>query len=403
MGRIDVPANSDFPLTTDVVVIGGGIVGAATAFYASREGLKTIVLEKREGLATLTTTISLECFRAQFAEPENIAMMKASIEVFENFAEVVGLEGYDIGLHQRGYLFPAVEEKWAKVLRERVALQHSLGLDDVEYLTGDEARKRFPYLAPEVMAAAYRAGDGWISSHEATYGFAKGSAADFYLSTKATDILVENGKVAAVMTNRGRVDCRTVVIAAGPFSGKVAEMAGVKLPVELVRRHKTIIGEHPLIPHDAPMTIDIDTGAHWRPEGPGAALGAQPMPPEEPGEPMDQVPTDWTFPAMAIDTASIMAPFWNEVAETLTKDNVFLSAGQYTCTPDSKPILGPHPQLEGLFINAGYSGHGVMASPGGSRQVLDMILGRIPQEENPFRFERFTEEGAVSGGESMVF
>lgn len=401
MGRIDVPASSDFPGVADMVIIGGGIVGAATAFHATREGLKTIVLEKREGLATLTTTISLECFRAQFIEPENIAMMKASIEMFENFAAVVGLEGYDIGLHQWGYLFPAREEEWAEVLRERVDAQHGLGLDDVEYLTGDEARNRFPYLAPEVIAAAYRARDGWMSSHEATYGFAKGSTADFYLSTEATDILVEKGKVAGVMTNRGRVDCRTVVIAAGPFSGQVAKMAGVDLPVELIRRHKTIIGEHPLIPHDAPMTIDIATGAHWRPEGPGAAVGAPPMPPEEPGEPMDQVPTDWTFPAMAIDVASVMAPFWNEVAETLTKDNVFLSAGQYTCTADNKPILGPHPEVEGLFINAGYSGHGVMASPGGSRQVVDMILGHIPQKENPFRFERFTE--GVVGGESMVF
>ncbi len=402
MGRIDVPASSDFPLTADVVVIGGGIVGAATAFYATREGLKTIVLEKREGLATLTTTVSLECFRAQFIEPENIAMMKASIEVFENFAEVVGLEGYDIGLHQRGYLFPAVEEEWAKELRERVDIQHRLGLGDVEYITGDEARKRFPYLAPEVIAVTYRARDGWMSSHEATYGFAKGSTADFYLNTEATGIVVEKGKVAGVMTSRGRVDCRMVVIAAGPFSGKVAEMAGVTLPVELIRRHKVIIGEHPLIPHDAPMTIDIDTGAHWRPEGPGAALAAPPFQPEEPGQPMDQVPTDWTFPALAMEEAAVMAPFWNQVAETLTKDNVFVSAGQYTCTEDNKPILGPHPGVEGLFINAGYSGHGVMASPEGGRQVVDMILGRISQEENPFRFERFVGEAVVSG-ESMVF
>ncbi len=400
MGQIDVPGAGDFPARADLVVIGGGILGTATAFYASRAGLKTIVLERRDGLATLTTTACLECFRAQFSEPENMAMMKASIEVFENFAEVTGLPGYEIGLHQQGYLFLASDEESAETLRERVAHQQSVGLDDVEFLTGDEVNKRFPYTSPAVTGASFRARDGWLSSHEATYGFAKGSEARFFLKTEAKDFLFDGKGVAGVMTDRGRVDTRVVVIAAGPFSRQMAEMAGVQLPLTILRRHKVIIGQHPLIPHDAAMTIDAASGAHWRPEGPGAGLCW--ALPEEPSEPMEQVPTDWTFPARVMEGVATLSPFWHEVIETLKRENMFLSAGQYTCTPDSKPIIGPHPEVEGLFLNVGYSGHGMMASPGGGRLTVDLILGRVSAEDNPFRLGRFAEGVTPPAREKMT-
>src|SRR5262245_52853020 len=94
-----------FPPRAELVVIGGGVVGAASAFYASRQGIAVVLLERRSALASLTTTRSLEAFRAQFDEAEDIRMMKEGIDVFERFADVVGLPGYDLSLHQQGYLF----------------------------------------------------------------------------------------------------------------------------------------------------------------------------------------------------------------------------------------------------------------------------------------------------------
>ena len=402
MGRIVVPEAGDFPATADVVIVGGGIVGAATAFYASRAGLTALVLEKRGGLATLTTTSSLECVRAQFEEPENMAMMKASMEVFENFAQVVGLLDYEIGLHQQGYLFLSDEPGGPAMLRERVGRQQSLGLGDVEFLSGDEARARFPYLSPTVTAATYRAGDGWLSSHEVTYGFAKGSAARFFLDTEVTGFLVDERGVAGVKTNRGIVHSRTVVIAAGPFSGRVAQLAGAELPLSVLRRHKAIIGQHPLVPHDAPMTVDLGSGAHWRPEGPGVALAWAEALAEEPGEPLEQVPTDWTFPAITMEAVARLSPFWEQIAAGLKKDNLYLSAGQYTVTPDGKPIIGPYAEIPGLYLNVGYSGHGIMGSPGGGRLVAGLITGRISDAENPFSYERFVQGLVAPAGEKMA-
>ncbi len=97
--------------TAEAVVIGGGIIGVATAFWLSRAGLSTTLVEMRDGLSTLTTTASIESFRAQFTEPAMAALAKESIHVWENFAQVTGLEGYEIDLHHGGYLFLTTEEE----------------------------------------------------------------------------------------------------------------------------------------------------------------------------------------------------------------------------------------------------------------------------------------------------
>ena len=400
MGRIFIPDQESFPRTADLIVVGGGIVGVTTAFAASRAGLRTAVLERRKGLGTLTTAASEECFRAQFSEPENVAMMLGSIAVFENFSDVVGIPNIDISIHQQGYLFLDDGADGPDRLKARVAHQQSIGLPDVQYLSGDEARFQFPWLGPTVTAATFRARDGWLSGHELTYGLARGSSADFLMCTEALQVIVEGSRVAGVQTSRGRISAENVVIAAGPFSGQVALTAGVELPLTIVRRQKAILSPHPLIPQDAPMTICLRTGAYWRPEVGGAALGW--ANPEEPGEPAERVPTDWRFPMLVLEKVAQLAPFWWEVADGLVREGVHLSAGQYTMTPDCKPIIGGHPDVEGLYLNVGYSGHGVMGSPEGGRILADVIVGTRSEEANPFGFARLTDGAALASPEQMV-
>src|SRR5215210_8635825 len=98
------------PRSADLVVIGGGIVGAATAFYAARAGLDAVILEKRPALATLTTPVSTGAFRLQFDNPEEIALVREGVALFERFAEVAELPGYDIGVRRQGYLFCTTTE-----------------------------------------------------------------------------------------------------------------------------------------------------------------------------------------------------------------------------------------------------------------------------------------------------
>jgi sarcosine oxidase subunit beta len=390
MSKISIPGSADIPITTDLVVIGGGIVGCSTAFWASRAGLDTVLLEKCETLCGLTTQASAEAVRCQFDESENVEMMKASMDVFEHFAEIIGIPGYDIAFCQQGYLFITSTENGPQTLKDRVLRQHSWGLSDVEYLDGDEAARRFPYLAPTVTAATFRQRDGWLSTQKVTYGFANGSTARIFLETEAIGFIQDSGGIAAVQTNRGPIHTRFVVIAAGPFSGKIAELAGIKLPLTIERRQRAII-HSPLVPQDGAMTIDLDTGAYWHPVAGGGLFGWAEAVKEKPSEPFDHVPADLDYPAKAMKGCAHLTAFWERIATTFKQEDVHASAGQYTITPDAKPILGPLAEVPGLFFNGGYSGHGIMGAPEGSRRVVEMILGHLLPEDNLFRRERFAE------------
>ncbi|MFI5273303.1 MAG: NAD(P)/FAD-dependent oxidoreductase [Ktedonobacterales bacterium] len=381
---------SELPATADLVIVGGGIVGAATAFFAARAGLRAVVVETRPALASLTTPAATGAFRAQFDNLEEMGLVREGIALFTRFGEVVGLPDYDIGLRQQGYLWLATRDETVRRQRELVARQHAWGLDDVEWLDGDEARRRFPYLAPGVRGARFRAGDGWLDPRRLAMGYAAASGARFVPATAVTGLHLAGGRVGAVRTTRGVVATPRVVIAAGPFSRAVAALAGVEVPLAFVRRQRVVLPEAPEVPPDAPMTIDEETGAHWRPALAGAHL-MWTTPTEPPGPPLDDVPASYAFAFGLLDPASEHAvarisPFWRAVWERHTA-HWFVIAGQYSYSPDHRPLLGATP-VEGLYINCGYSGHGIMASAGGSRIVVDEMRGALANEANPFRLGR---------------
>ncbi len=401
MGTIGVPTAEDFPGTADLAIIGGGIIGVATAFWAGRAGLSVVCLERRDALGSLTTAASEECFRAQFSEPENIRMMKASIEFFERFAEATGLEGYDLGLRQQGYLFLSGAEDGLQALGRRVEEQRRHGLDDVELLDGEEARRRFPFVGPRATAATFRARDGWLSTHALTYGLARASERTrFCLRTEVTALLLDEQGVAGVQTSRGPVATRRAVLAAGPYAGTLGARLGATVPVAAVRRHKVIIAGSFDVPTGAPMTIDDTSGAYWRPEAGGAALGW--AMPEPPSDPCESVPTDWTFPPLVLEAVAGLCPFWERVAAGLKRESVFLSAGQYPATPDNNPIIDAYGPVPGLYLNVGYGGHGIMASPEGGRLLVELMLGHVAPQENPFRLQRFDAQSPAAKREAIV-
>jgi sarcosine oxidase subunit beta len=399
MGQVFVPTDETFPKTADAVVIGGGIVGVATAFWLSRAGLDTVLVEMRDGLSTLTTPNSIECFRAQFTEPAMAELALPSIQVFENFAEAIGLPGYDISLCHQGYLFVTDDPGMVDDLRAAVEKHRTLGVADSEFLTGDEVRARFPYIAPQAVAATYRQRDGWLSSHEVTQGFAKGSQARFLLSTRASGIAQDAHGVRAVETTRGAIATRTVVNAAGPFAGVVGRMAGLDLPLEPVRRQKAFISPKPHIPPNAPLTIDLVRDVYWRPETGGAYIAW--VDPDEPaGQPVEDVPTDWDYPAIVLDKLTHLNPFWEEIAGSLKRDEVRPSAGQYVYTPDEQPLIGPLPEVPGFYLNCGYWA-GVMLSPQAGRRIADLVTGAMDPQQNPLRPTRY-QEGVIHRGDSFL-
>jgi sarcosine oxidase subunit beta len=380
----------DPPRSAELVIIGGGIVGAATAFHASRAGLRPVLLEPRAALCTLTTPASTGAFRLQFDNREELELVRESMGLLSDFSEVTGQERYDPRLQRQGYLWCTTDPARAEWQRDLVQKQHTWGQSDIEHLVGDEVRNRFPYVSPDVLAARYRAEDGFLDPKEITLGFAAASGAAVVTRCGVTGLRVEGGRLASVRTNRGEISTGRAVIAAGPFSGDVASLAGVELPVQAVRRQKVIMPEVPEVPQDAPMTIDDDTGAHWRPGLRGAYL-LYTDPDEPSGPPAEDLPTDHGFALGLLDPESPVsvarvAPFWRRVWERGSA-NWILQAGQYTMTPDHRPLLGPTP-VEDLYVNTGYSGHGIMGSAAGSRITVDTLTGELSPDQNPFRLDR---------------
>jgi sarcosine oxidase subunit beta len=399
MGKVFTPTAEMFPKTADAVVVGGGIVGVATAFWLSRAGLDTVLVEMRDGLSTLTTPNSIECFRAQFTEPAMAELVLPSIEVFEHFADVIGLPGYDISIRHQGYLFVTDDPNMVDDLKAAVEKHHSLGVPDSVFLDHDELLARFPYLSDRVAGATFRQNDGWLSTHEATQGFAKGSTARFLISTQVTGILKDAQGVCGVETSHGTIATRTVVDAAGPFARVVGRMAGLDLPLEPVRRQKAFISPKPQIPPDAPLTIDLVQDVYWRPETGGAYIAW--VDPDEPvSEPAEELPTDWEYPAIVLEKLIRLNPFWKEIAETLKGEDIHPSAGQYVYTPDEQPLIGPVPEVPGFYVNCGYWA-GVMLSAEAGRRVANLVTGTMKPEDNPLRPTRYAE-GIVYEGDSFL-
>jgi sarcosine oxidase, subunit beta len=311
-------------------------------------------------------------------------LVRESIAFFDELQQQV-----DVGLRHQGYLFVARTDEGAQLQADLVAAQRLWGLTDVELLSGDDARRRFPYLAPDIVNARFRQADGWLEPRRLALELARSSGARFDTGVTVTGFIMEGDRVAGVTTSAGSVHADWVVIAAGPLSGLVAKLAGLDLPLATVRRHKLIIPQVPQVSAGAPMTIEFETGAHWRPAGGGAhALWTAPASPEPP---LDDVPTSSAFAFGLLDPRSDHAlarivPFWKDVWRS-SRLQWWLQAGQYTYTPDRRPLLGPTP-IAGLAVNTGYSGHGIMGSVGGSRRAVDAITGRLPADENPFQPDR---------------
>ena len=380
----------DLPRSAGLVIVGGGVVGAATAFFAARAGMDPVLLEARSALCTLTTPASTGAFRLQFDNLEELELVRESVELFLNFREVTGQAEYDVGVQEQGYLFATTDEGRAAWQRRLVAQQHGWGQTDVEVLDSDEVRRRWPWLAQRVVQARFRARDGFLDPKQLTLGLVAGSRAPVVVDTVVTGFTSTGGRLTGVETRAGTISTDRAVVACGPLSGELCGSVGVALPVETVTRHKLVLPDVPEVPRAAPMTIDDDTGVHWRPALRGASiLFTDPTTPPSP--PTDSVVGDPGFAFQVLSpkspvAAGRIAPFWNGVWE---KGSALwmMQSGQYTNTPDHRPLLGPI-ALEGLFVNTGYSGHGIMSSPAGSRHLVDVMTGDVGNEDNSFRVDR---------------
>jgi len=209
--------------TADVVIIGGGIVGASIAYHLTEAGCKNVLIVEREtSQGKGSTGKSMGGVRAQFATPVNIQMSLYSIPFYASFDERLG---YPADYRPQGYLFLATSEAHLKYLRTNQELQKSLGLKGVRMVSGEEVRAWFPQLrADDVLGGSFCETDGFVDPYSAMVGFterAKEAGAELWRGTEVTGIRLSEGRVQSVETSRGTVETRTVVNAAGAWAAGV--------------------------------------------------------------------------------------------------------------------------------------------------------------------------------------
>ena len=373
--------------TADVVIIGGGIVGASIAFYLTEDGCRDVlVLEREAHQGKGSTGKSMGGVRAQFSTPVNILMSLYSIDFFSRFEEATG---YPADYRPHGYLFAATCERHLDYLKANRERQMALGLKDVELLSKDEIVKIVPQLrSDDIVGGTFCPTDGFVDPHSVMMGFmlrARERGARLWLSTAVTGIEVERGEVRGVMTTRGRIESRNVVVAAGAWAADVAQLAGCALPVTPLRRQLVPTEPFDKLPARFPMVIDMSTGFHFRREGQRILL-AWNDPEETPGFKTDPDPA---FVEKILMKAADRVPCLEEAEVNPQR----AWAGLYEMTPDHHAIIGRAPNLRGLFLAGGFSGHGVMHSPATGRLVSELILYNETRmmDARPLRPERFDE------------
>jgi sarcosine oxidase subunit beta len=363
------------------VIIGAGVVGCSLAHALARRGSGAILVLERGAIGQGATAACAGGVRAQFATEINVRIGMEAKRLFAHFRQETG---QDAGFRQIGYLFLLQTMDELALFEEAVRLQQRCGVEDVRELSPNAARELVPGLETgDLCGAVYCPSDGIAGPHDVTYGYASAArrlGVQIVEDAAVEEIVFDGTSVAGVRTLGREVRARVAVICAGPWSGQVGKAAGLSIPIEPSRRNVFVSGPVERGTPSLPMTIDFHTSFYFHPEGEGVLFGMSD--PEEP--PGFETAVDWS-----------LLPRIGEVARRrwppLLEAGVQRAwAGLYELTPDSQPLIGPVSDRSGLWIAAGFSGHGFMMGPVVSGWLAEwMTAGKPPLDLQPFAPDRF--------------
>ena len=377
------------PERADVVVIGGGVMGVSTAYHLVKKGCSDVLLvERNRFFGEESTGRCAGGIRYQFSNEIDIRLSLLSIPMLEHFPEELDQE---IDLKHCGYLFMLSREEDIEVFRENVARQRSLGVE-TEWLSAEEVRRRTTLVDTNgILAGTFCARDGLADPSGVVQGYAKAATrlgASLLTTTEASGIETTGGRVCGVTTNRGKVETRVVVNAAGPWAAAVGAMAGIEIPVRPLRRQIAVTTSIAGLPRDFPMVIDFAQSLYFHREGQGLLTGMSNL---DEREGFDQ----------SVDREWEMRHLEAAVARMPSLANAGLLnrwAGLYAVSPDALAILGRVPQIEGYYCINGFSGHGFMHGPICGLLIAEEILEGQARTLDiaPLRIDRFVRESTMT-------
>jgi sarcosine oxidase, subunit beta len=369
----------------DVVVVGGGVVGASVAYHAAAAGAgRVLLLERSDALGTGSTGACAGGFRHQFSSEVNVRLSLASVPMILSFSEQHDLP---LDVWQDGYLFLVRgEERW-RTFVEAATMQRSWGVN-VDLLTPGEAEHLVPGIDLDgVAGATFGPDDGIADPSGLTLGYAtaaRRAGAEIRTEVEVGAVRTAGGRVTGVDSPSGRIDAAAVVNAAGPWASSLAATCGVELPLEPIPRHVVVTGPFSGVPERRTLVIDAETTLYFHREGSGVLMGMG----SARERPTFETRVDERFVSEELLPTSVRV--FPAVAEA-GMEHAWV--GLYEMTPDRHPVIGSVDGLEGLYLANGFSGHGFQHAPIVGKLVAEMITEGEARtvDVSSLSLERFAE------------
>jgi len=387
---------AELPEVVDVVIVGGGVMGASAAFHLAEAGVSVLLVEKSE-LASGSTSKAAGGVRANFSDELNIAMGARSLDLLADFNNRPGQE---IDLHRPGYLFALTTAEDVATFERSTELHHKFGVES-RMLTPQEALELSPLLnIDDVLAASFTPNDGHCTPESVVMGYASGArrhGATILTNTELTGITMNGDEITGVTTSAGNVRTSAVINCAGAWSPTVGAMVGLDLPVVPYRRELLIT--EPLsddfadLPANMAFTIDYSTSLYWHREGKGLLMGFS----DKTVEPGFDFSRDPKFPEKLAELAYERAPRLLDVGVGSGW------SGLYEVTPDHNAILGEWGNVSRFLYATGFSGHGFLQGPAIGEILRDLYLGNQPFVDiSPLSADRFSSGGELRPESNIV-
>jgi FAD-dependent oxidoreductase domain-containing protein 1 len=356
----------------DVVIVGGAVVGSATAHYLKKLGYtgSVAIVEMDVSFRQSCTSLSLGGLRQQFSTPENIALSMFGLQLVRNLKQEFGPDA-DVGFKEQGYLILASAEGLS-VLEDNHATQISCGADNV-MLDAAALKARFPHLNTQGVAAGCfgQSGEGWLDPYSLmglfrTSALTKGVE---LITARVTGLASDGTQVTGVTLESGEtIGCGTLVNAAGAGAGALAAMAGIALPVGPRKRYVYVLDcpDAPPSLHQGPLTTDW-SGVYMRPEGRTFLCGNSP-------EEADEPPVDWEM-----DHSWFETHLWEPLATRIPAFEALKVVGSWVGhydynALDQNGIFGRHPVISNFIFANGFSGHGIQQGPATGLLTAEQIM-----------------------------
>lgn len=380
--------------TCDVIVIGGGIMGCSTAFQLAQRGLSVILLEKKR-IGEGPTGKSSAIIRQHYSNELTARMAYHSLQVFQNFAEVVGGE---CGFTQCGFIM-VVDAKDKAGLEANIALQRRVGIE-TGLIPPEEVKKLMPGLRTAVsLIAAYEPQSGYADPYLTVTSYAQAArraGAVIYQDTQVTGIRLAGGKVQGVDTDQGSFDAPLVLNCTGAWGAQVARLAGVEVPIDPCRVQVSLFRRPPGEEAIHPVVADFEQAIYFRPETGGLTLVGLIDPKEADAIVNPDHFSENVSDAFVLASGERLVTCYPALEQS---QSIGGYASLYAITPDWHPIVDELPAGSGLYVCSGFSGHGFKLGPAVGRMLADRVLGVADPlfDASMFGYGRFVANQPVRG------